>query len=100
MKAWLCEGSRIWHKCDVTTRKTNEGSRKVFITEKLRGGWGLSGTEGGRTRVTYFAEKGDFYKDVCNFVKEGYFFVPRYEVWGFENPLTNHEYAAVMPSDS
>ena len=38
-------------------------------------------TEGGRTRVTYFAE-GYFLRPshVSDFVKEGYFFVPRYEV--------------------
>ena len=37
---------------------------------------------------------------VRDFVKEGYFFVPRYEVWG-QNPLTIHEiYAALTPSDS
>ena len=46
----------------------------------LPGGGGRSGTEGGRTRVTYFAE------DVRDFVKEGYFFVPRYEVWGSKFP--------------
>ena len=66
-----------------------------------------SGTEGGRTRVTYFAEEGVFCKtsarDLRDFVKEGYFFVPRYKVWGGggENPLTIHEiYAALTPSDS
>ena len=46
-------------------------------------GW-LSGTEGGRARVTYFAEEGVFLKTSAfpQFVKEGYFFVPMYEVWG------------------
>ena len=38
---------------------------------------------------------------VRDFVKEGYFFVPRYVVWGGENPLTIHEiYAALTPNDS
>ena len=46
------------------------------------GGGGHSGTEGGRTFVTYFAE------EVRDFVKEGYFFVPRYEVWGSKYPYT------------
>ena len=68
------------------------------------GGGGHSGTEGGRTCVTYFAEEGVFLflrpPHVRDFVMEGYFFVPRYEVGG-ENPLTIHEiYAAVTPSDS
>ena len=45
---------------------------------------GLSGTEGGRTRVTYFAEKVVFFKtSACpRFVKDGSQFVPKYEVWG------------------
>ena len=49
--------------------------------------------------------KGSFLRpsQVRDFVKEGYFFVPRYEVWGGgggENPLTIHEiYAALTPSD-
>ena len=40
---------------------------------------------GGRTRVTLFAEEGVFFlrpPHFRDFVKEGYFFVPRYEVWG------------------
>ena len=37
---------------------------------------------------------------VRDLVKEGYFFVPRYEVWGSKS-LTIHEiYAALTPSDS
>ena len=45
---------------------------------------GLSST------VTYFAEEGVIFQtSACpRFVKEGYFCVPRYEVWGVENPLT------------
>ena len=85
------------------------------------GGGGHSGTEGGRTCDTYFAEEGVFFKTsacpggggggtqvqrgaapairiswkkgsflrpphVRDFVKEGYFFVPRYEVWGSKSP--------------
>ena len=51
--------------------------------------WGHSGTEGGRTCVTYFAEEGVFFlrpPHVRDFVKEGYFFVARYEVWGSKSP--------------
>ena len=55
----------------------------------VRGGGGHSGTEGGRTRVTYFAEEGVFFlrpPHVRDVVKEGYFFVPRYEVLGSKSP--------------
>ena len=49
---------------------------------------GHSGTEGGLTFVTYFAEEGVFLRPphVRDFVKEGYFFVPGYEVWGSKSP--------------
>ena len=42
------------------------------------GGGGDSGTEGGRTRVTYFVEEGVFFKTFAHprFVKEGYFLYP------------------------
>ena len=52
------------------------------------GGGGHSGTEGGCTRVTYFAEEGVFLRPphVRDFVKEGYLFVPRYEVRGSKAP--------------
>ena len=69
---------------------------------------GLSGTcRGGRTRLTYFAEEGVFFKtsECPRFWIKWYLFVTRYEVWGGggggENPLTIHEiYAALTPSDS
>ena len=68
------------------------------------GGVGLSGTEGGRTHVKYFTEEGVFFKNFActRFVKEGYFFEPRYEVWGGggENPLTIHKiFVALTPTD-
>ena len=47
-------------------------------------------------------KKGSFFKtSACpRFVKEGYFFVPWYEVWGGENPLTIHKmFVALMTSD-
>ena len=38
---------------------------------------------------------------VRDFVKEGYFFVPRYELRGLKIPFTIHEiYTALTPSDS
>ena len=44
----------------------------------------------------YFADEGVFFKTSAYplFVKERFFFVPRYEVWGGENPLTIHEISA------
>ena len=63
------------------------------------GGGGHSGTEGGRTRVTYFAEEGVFFKtSACQrFCNRRV----RSMVGGGENPLTIHEiYAALTPSHS
>ena len=54
--------------------------------------------EDGRTCVTYFAEEGYFFKtSACpRFVKERYFFVPRYEIMGggggLEIPLQSTKY--------
>ena len=76
-------------------------SHTVELSLLARGG--LSSTKGDRTRVTYFADEGVLFKtSACpRFVKEGYFFVPRYEVWGGENPLTIHEIStARTPNDS
>ena len=68
-----------------------------LIDSATTSGWGGGGTQvqgggggGGRTCVTYFAEEGVFLflrpPHVRDFVKEGYFFVPRYEVWGSKSP--------------
>ena len=57
------------------------------------GGGGLSGTEGGRTHVKYVTEGVFFKNSACpRFVKEGYFFEPRYEVWGLKIPLRSMKY--------
>ena len=58
------------------------------------GAGGRSGTEGGPTRVTYFVEEGVFLKtsEYRDFVKVGYFFVPRYEVWGVKIPSQSTKY--------
>ena len=46
--------------------------------ERERETGGHSGTEGGRTRITYFAEGGVFLRPphVHDFVREGYFLYP------------------------
>ena len=49
----------------------------------------IPGTEGGpHLRYVFCARKGLFLRPlhVRDFVKEGYFFVPRYEVWGSKSP--------------
>ena len=56
---------------------------------------------GSHLRYVFRGRRGLFLRPphVRDFVKEGYFFVPRYEVWG-SNPLTIHKiYAALTPSD-
>ena len=67
-------------------------------------GGGAVRYRGGRTHVTYLADEVVFFKTfVCpRFVKEWYFFVPRYGVWGGgKNPLTINEIsAALTPSNS
>ena len=75
-------------KCSLQTR--GEGALRY------RGGGGA------HLRYVFRRRTGIFLRPlhVRDFVKEGYFFVPRYEVWG-QNPLTIHEtYAALTPSDS
>ena len=54
------------------------------------GGWGLSGTEGAAPAL-YFTEVRVFFKtSACpRIVKEGCFFVPRYEVCGVKIPFRN-----------
>ena len=57
----------------------------------------------GRTRVTYFAEEGVFFKtSACpRFCKRRVLFCTQVRSMGVENPLTIHEiYAALTPSDS
>ena len=53
-----------------------------------RGGGGHSDTEGGRTRVTHFAEEGVFFKtSACpRFCKGRALFLPPYEVWWSKSP--------------
>ena len=52
-----------------------------------------TGRVGGRTGVTYFAEEGVLRPPhIRDFVKEGYFFVPRYEVWRVKIPLQSTKY--------
>ena len=71
----------------------------------LSRGGGQSGTEGGggRTRVTYFAEEGVFFKtsECSRFCIKWVFFCTQVRSMGGENPLTIHEmYAALTPSNS
>ena len=49
------------------------------------------GGGGGAPALRISHRKGSFLRPlhVCDFVKEGYFFVPRYEEWGLKIPLRN-----------
>ena len=67
------------------------------------GGGGNQVQRGAAHTLCILRKKGSFLRPphVRDFVKVTYFFVPRYIVWGGENPLTIHEiYAALTLSDS
>ena len=58
---------------------------------------------GGGSALHISRKKGSFLRPphVRDFVKEGYFFVPRYEVWGSKSPYHPRNInAALTPSDS
>ena len=58
----------------------------------MKGGGGGTQVRISRICFTYFAEEGVFFlrpPHVCNFVKEGYFYVPRYAVWGSKSPYNS-----------
>ena len=85
------------------------GRQKAYfkiITKRTRGGGGHSGTQGGRTRVTYFAEEGVSFKtSACpRFCKRRVLFCTQVRSMGGgggENPLAIHKiYAALASSDS
>ena len=64
---------------------------------KNDGGEGGGGTQvqrGGAHVLHISRKKGSFLRPphVRDFVKEGYFFVPRYEVWGVKIPLQSTKY--------
>ena len=80
----------------------NHYKNQVIDLPVLPGG-GHSGTEGGRTLVTYFAEEGVFFEDLrmsAILKKKGTFLYARTK-YGGQNLLTIHEtYTALTPSDS
>ena len=71
------------------------------------GGGGHSGTGGGggggggAPALRILRKKGSFLRPphVRDFVKEGYFFVPRYEVWGCSKTLTINEIYAALTDE-
>ena len=65
----------------------HQSTGRLLPTGTPRGG-GHSGTEGGRTFVTYFAEEGVFFKtSACpRFCKRRVLFCTQYEVWGSKSP--------------
>ena len=58
------------------------------------GGGALRYRGGPHLRYIFRGRRGLFIRPahVCDFVKEGYFFVPRYEVWGVKIPLQSTKY--------
>ena len=88
---------------DLVRRSLHGQSRQPGRLGPGGGGGGALRYRGGpHLRYVFRGRRGLFLRPphVRHFVKEGYFFVLRYEVWG-QNPLTIHEiYAALTPSDS
>ena len=73
-----------------------------YFVKTCPGGGALRYRGGPHLRYVFRERRGLFLRPlhVRDFVKEEYFFVPRYEVWG-QNPLTIHEInAALTPSNS
>ena len=65
-------------------------------SDAVRGGGGTQVQRGAAPALRISRRRGLFLRPphVRDFVKKGYFFVPRYEVWGGgggENPLSIHE---------
>ena len=63
----------------------------AYLLPMLPGGGGGGGTQvqrGAAPSLRISRKKGSFLRPphVRDFVKEGYFFVPRYEVWGSKSP--------------
>ena len=60
---------------------------------QVQGGGG-GGGGGGAPALRISRKKGSFLRPphVRDFVKEGYFFVPRYKVWGVKIPLQSTKY--------
>ena len=66
LNPWLCQ-------CRCTLSVVNGRDKEGTIFMKMEGypspggggGGGHSGTEGGRTLATYFAEEGVFFEDLC-----------------------------------
>ena len=58
------------------------------------GGGGTQVHKGAAPALRISRKKGSFLRPphVRDFVKEGYFFVPRYEVWGEKIPLQSTKY--------
>ena len=65
------------------------------------GGGALRYRRGPHLRYVFRGRRGLFLRPphVRDFVKEGYFVVPRYEVWGSKSPYNPQIYAVLTPSD-
>ena len=76
-------------------------AEELMSTRKGGGGGALRFGGGPHPRYVFRGRRGLFLRPphVRDFVKEGYFFAPRYEVWGSKSPYTKYN-AALTPSDS
>ena len=74
-----------WAGCALAVHSHWAGCAQPLVWLSRRG---HSGTEGAHLRYVFRGRRGLFLRPphVRDFVKEGYFFVPRYEVWGSESP--------------
>ena len=72
----------------------SKSQRNIICDSRGVGGGGHSDTEGAAPAIGIMPKKGSFLRPphVRDFVKEGYFFVPRYEVWGVKIPLQSTKY--------
>ena len=78
----------------VSTGKDSSIIVNLTICNDPAGGGGHSGTEGGRTRVTYFAEEGVFFKtSACpRFCKRRVLFCTQVRSMGVKTPLQSTKY--------
>ena len=71
---------------------------KTHLHRPGGGGGGTQVQRGVTPALCISRKKGSFLRPphVRDFVKEGYFFVPRYEVWGLKIPLQSTKYTRLL----
>ena len=89
-----------WHSINDLRNSMNHLWNSINDTN-ARGG-NTQVQRGAAPALRISRKKGSFLRPpyVRDFVKEGYFFVPRYEVWGLKSPIIHKIYAALTLCDS